>query len=141
MISFFLRRKMELFLAVYTLVYGLWLMRSAHSMDGPGFRLIVHIASEQQWGALFFFNGLSHILALLVNGKRWLFSSLVRWFATLTSASVYAAMAYLFWLVDPDTTAVPNYGLLSLGACACMITVWLDARTYQRINYAVVAHA
>jgi len=29
MISFFLRRKMELFLAVYTLVYGLWLMRSA----------------------------------------------------------------------------------------------------------------
>lgn len=136
--SLFARRKLELFLAGYTLIFGLWLSLPFGSMDTPSFRLIVERVSESQWGALFFFNGLSHALALLVNGHRW-WSPLIRWFAAMVSMMVYGTMAYLFWLVDPHTTAVANYGLLSLGAGLCLITAWLDARTAMRIEYAVAS--
>ena len=138
--SLFARRKLELFLSGYTLCFGLWLTLPFHSMDAPGFRLIVEQASEEQWGALFFFNGLSHTLALLLNGHRW-WSPFIRWFAAMTTMLVYGSMSYLFWLVDPHTTAVANYGLLSVGAGLCLFTAWLDARTAMRIRYAVVSVA
>lgn len=139
-ISFYARRKLELFLAGYTLSFGLWLMMPFESMDSPGFRLITIIASEHQWGALFFFNGLSHVLALLVNGHRW-WSPLIRWFAAMVSMLVYASMSYLFAIIDPYTTAVANYALLSFGAGMCLVTAWQDARTAQRMRHALAHYA
>lgn len=133
--TLFARRKLELFLSGYTLCFGLWLVLPFASMDAPGFRLLLEQSSEEQWGALFFFNGLSHALALLVNGHRW-WSPLIRWFAAMTSMLVYGSMAYLFWLVNPHTTAVANYGLLSTGAGLCLFTAWQDARLALRIEYA-----
>ena len=61
--TLFHRRKLEIFFAGQTLAFGLWLMMPFDAMTAPGFRYVVEAIPEHQWGSLFFFNGLCHMLA------------------------------------------------------------------------------
>lgn len=138
--SIFARRRLEIFFAGQTLLYGLWLMLPFEAMTSPGFMIVVQAIPEHQWGTLFFFNGLCHLLALLVNGHRW-WSPFIRWFASMVSMLVYASLAACFAAVDWKTTAVINYAILSAGGAMCLWTAWRDALTALRVRDAVARHA
>ncbi len=138
--SLFARRRLEIFFAGQTLVYGLWLMLPFDAMSSPDFAVVVTSVPEHQWGTLFFFNGLCHLLALLVNGHRW-WSPFIRWFAALTSMLVYASLALCFAAVDWRTTAVVNYAILSVGGGMCLWTAWRDALTALRVRDAVARYS
>ena len=130
----FVRRRLELFFAAHTLLFGLWLLRPVASMDGPGLTAAVAMLPEDKWGSLLFFNGLCHALALLVNGHRW-WSPLIRWFAAMTTMMVYAWLSACIYIANPESTGVANYALLSIGAGLCLWSAWQDARIAVRIKY------
>lgn len=138
--SLFARRRLEIFFAGQTLVYGLWLMLPFDAMNSRGFDVALQSLPEHQWGSLFFFNGLCHLLALLVNGHRW-WSPFVRWFAAMVSMLVYASLSACFAAVDWRSTAVINYAILSVGGMMCLWTAWRDALTALRVRDAFARHA
>jgi len=130
----FRTRRLEVFVASYTLGFGFWLMLPFQSMNTAAFATLTEAVSEYRWGALFFFNGLSHALALIINGHRW-WSPFVRWFAALTSALVYAAFSIGFGVEHWHSTAVFTYAGLS---CAGLICLWFavaDATQAMRIRH------
>ena len=120
-------RRLEVYLAGTTAVFGVWLMMPFESMGSTAFELIRHAAPEWLWGLVFMFNGLSHMMALAINGRRW-WSPFMRWFAALTSALVYAGFCAGFVFQQWSTTAVPIYSSLSVGCFICLWFAWRDAR-------------
>lgn len=138
--SVFQRRRLEIFFAAQTTLFGMWLMLPFVSMAGPSFAMVLTLAPERDWGLLFFFNGCSHALALLVNGRRW-WSPFVRWFAAMVTMLAYAALSVCFAQIVPTSTAVANYGLFVIGAGMCMFTAWQDARLAMRLRNAALAYA
>lgn len=135
--SLFTRRRLEVFFAGQTLAIGLWLALPFDAMQGPAYQAVTAALHESRWGALFFFNGLCHILALLVNGHRW-WSPLIRLFAAGTSVLAYGVLSGCFAFQDWQSTAVINYAAQSVGAGMCMFFAWHDARLALRLRY--VAH-
>lgn len=128
-------RRLEVFLAGTSTVLGAWLVLPFDSMATAAFTQVLNAAPEMTWGWLFFFNGLSHILALIINGRRW-WSPIIRWCAALTAAGVYAGFALGFAAENYATTGVPVYACLSGGAMICLVFAWKDARLALRIKYA-----
>lgn len=128
-------RRLEVFLAGTTTIMGAWLIMPFASMSTPAFDTVLHAAPEWLWGWLFFFNGLSHMLALAINGRRW-WSPFVRWFAAIVSCGVYGGFALGFAVQSWVTTGVPIYSCLSGAAALCMYFAWVDARLALRVKYA-----
>lgn len=120
------QRRLECYIAGSTLAMGLFLSMPLASMDGPGYVVLNQMASEALWAWLFISNGLSHIMWLLVNGKRW-WSPIARWGTCLLSALLYASWAIGFAWVNPGTTAVAGYAVPALGSAFCCVIAWRDA--------------
>ena len=134
------RRKLEVFFAMATTGFGGWLLFASDAMAGPDYAPILDMASEAAWGGLFLTNGLAHCTWLAVNGARW-WSPIVRYFAALGSAILYATWAGAFFAYNPSSTAVFTYSALSTGAVFCCVFAWRDALTAMRLRRVRIAHA
>jgi len=61
----FERRKLEVFLAVLTAGFGVWLLFPSVAMRSPGLQPALAMMGEGSWGALFLSNGMMHCLYLI----------------------------------------------------------------------------
>jgi len=130
-----LTRRLEVFLGGTTTVFGAWLLMPWDAMSTASFAVILSAAPEYVWGGLFFLNGLSHLAALAINGRRW-WSPFMRWGVTMTTALVYLAFCLGFTFQNWATTAVPIYGGLAVGHFICMYLAWIDARIAVGVRFA-----
>jgi len=133
-------RRLELFFSLQTLIFGFWLLLPFNSMGTLAYNTLIGAVDEFTWGLLFFFNGLSHILALHLNGSRW-WSPFVRWFSALCSFLIYLGFVAGFALENWMTTAVPVYSCLAIGSAICLYFAWEDAKTALRIKYHATNYA
>lgn len=136
----FERRKLEVFFAMLTAGFGVWLLFPSEAMWSPALVHAKGMASEAAWGGLFLSNGFAHCVWLAVNGARW-WSPIVRYFAALVSAILYATWAGAFFAYNPSSTAVFTYSALSTGAVFCCVFAWRDALTAMRLRRVHIAHA
>jgi hypothetical protein len=134
------RRRLEVFLAVATGGFGMFLMLPMESMGPPAFDFIKAGVAEPAWGLAFALNGAAHGFALAVNGSRW-WSPLVRCWAALYSMVLYAIFTAGFYAYSPATTAVWTYGVLSFGSGIAAYWSWRDALAAVRVRYALADHA
>lgn len=137
--STFERRKLEVFFAMTTAGFGLFLLLPAASLSTPSTQVIAAMAPERAWGGLFLTNGLMHCVWLAVNGGRW-WSSIVRYFSALGSAILYLTWAGCFYSYNPFSTGVFTYAALAVGAIFCCVFAWRDALTGVRLHRARLAH-
>lgn len=133
-------RRLELFFALQTFFFGLWLLFPFNSMGTLAYNTLISAVEEPLWGWLFFFNGLSHIFALSINGRRW-WSPFVRWFSALCSFLIYLGFSVGFFLENWMTTAVPVYFSLALGSAICMYFAWRDAKTVLGVRHYVSSYS
>lgn len=136
----FERRKLEVFFAMLTAGFGVWLLFPSDAMWSPALVHAKGMASEAAWGGLFLSNGFAHCVWLAVNGARW-WSPIVRYFAALGSAILYATWAGAFFAYNPSSTAVYTYSALCCGAVFCCVFAWRDALTAMRLRRVRIAHA
>ena len=134
----FERRRLEVFFAMMTAWFGLWLLRPVVTMDTPGLQHLVATVPEAGWGGLFLTNGLAHCAWLAVNGARW-WSPLVRFWAAFGSACLYAIWSFGIFTYDPHGTGVYTYAALSAGSAACCVFAWRDSISAVRIHRVVTA--
>ncbi len=128
------RRKLEVFFAMCTAGFGMFLLLPMASLDLPSAHHLRSMASEAAWGGMFLTNGLMHCVWLAVNGARW-WSPIVRYFAAMGSAIIYATWAAAFYDYDPASTGVFTYSALSVGAAFCCVFAWRDALTSVRLHH------
>lgn len=133
------RRKLEIFFAVLTAGFGLWLLFPSVAMDAPALTHVRGMASEAAWGGMFLTNGLAHCVWLAVNGARW-WSAPVRFGAAFGSGSLYLIWCASIAAYDATSTGVYTYGALSVGAWACCVFAWRDALTAMRVHRAIADH-
>ncbi|MBK8772707.1 MAG: hypothetical protein IPM06_20085 [Rhizobiales bacterium] len=114
-LGLFHRRKLEVFLAIATTVFGVFLLMPPVSLRGASAYAVLSLCTEDTWGALFASTGVTHILALVVNNHRW-WSPLIRVYASGVTIAVYASFAFGFMLHDPASTGSCTYALLAFGA-------------------------
>lgn len=134
------RRKLEVFFAMTTAGFGLWLLFPSEAMRSPALQHVLHMASEASWGGLFLTNGVANCAWLAVNGARW-WSPIVRFWAAFGSGSLYLIWAASIAAFDPASTGVFTYSALSVGAFACCVFAWRDAISAVRVHRAIADHA
>ena len=131
------RRKLEVFFAMVTAGFGLWLLFPSQAMVSPALGGLLRMTPEAAWGGMFLMNGLSHCAWLAVNGARW-WSPIVRFGAAFCSFSLYLIWAASIRQYDPASTGVFTYTSLSAGALACCVFAWRDALTSVRVRRGIV---
>jgi hypothetical protein len=136
----FERRKLEVFLSMTTGGFGLFLLMPAVSMGTPAFQFVTANISENAWGLVFALNGAAHGMALAVNGSRW-WSPLIRCWAAVYSATLYAILTAGFMAFSFSTTAVWTYGSLSTGSAIAAYYAWRDSIKAVRIRRAIADNA
>lgn len=136
----FAHRKLEVFFAMLTTGFGIWLLFPSTAMGSPALAYATRLASEASWGAMFLLNGLGHCLWLAVNGARW-WSPIVRFWAAYVSGCLYFAWSACIAAYDPGATGVFTYGALAVGSWACCVFAWRDALTAMRVRRAIADHA
>jgi hypothetical protein len=136
----FERRKLEVFFAMLTAGFGMFLALPMASMGGLSFVHLRYMAPEEAWGFLFLTNGVMHCTWLAVNGARW-WSPILRFWAAFMAGCLYLLWCASIAAYDPASTGVFTYGALSLGSWACCVFAWRDALSAVRIHRAVTHHA
>ena len=131
----FERRKLEVFFALLTTGFGMWLLFPSEAMGSAALVHALDMASEAAWAGLFLTNGLMHCAWLAVNGGRW-WSTILRFWAAFGSGSLYLIWSASIAAYDPAATGVFTYGALSVGAWACCVFAWRDALTAMRVHRA-----
>lgn len=131
----FERRKLEVFFALLTTGFGVWLLFPSTAMGSPALVHALDMASEAAWAGMFLTNGLMHCSWLAVNGSRW-WSPLVRFWAAFGSGGLYLTWSVSIASYDPAATGVFTYGGLSVGAWVCCVFAWRDALTAMRVHRA-----
>lgn len=131
----FERRKLEVFFAMLTAGFGLWLLFPSTAMGSPALAHVLRIASEQAWGGMFLSIGFAHFIWLAVNGARW-WSPILRFWAAFGAATLYFSWAVCIAAYSPSSTGVFTYMALSAGAGACCVFAWRDSITAIRVNRA-----
>lgn len=131
-------RRLEIFFAMITAGFGVWLLRHPDSMASPNMVHVRDWMTETSWGALFLANGLMHGAWLAVNGARW-WSPIIRFWAAFGSACLYLIWAVGIGAASPNGTGAYTYFALSLGAAWCCAFAWRDAVSAMRIHR-VAAH-
>lgn len=123
--TYYQKRKMEWFLAIYTAVYGLALFAPHESMKHPGYTSVIDMMSELHWACLFTVTGVLHMAALHVNGRAaW--TPFARLIVLFVNAQVLTAFAVAFIPLGVFSTAVVNYSLLAL--LGCYPAMWFAAK-------------
>jgi hypothetical protein len=131
------RRKLEVFFAMVTAGFGLWLLFPSQAMVSPALGGLLRMTPEAAWGGMFLTNGLMHCAWLAVNGARW-WSPIVRFGAAFNSFSLYLIWSASIRQYDPASTGVFTYASLSAGALACCVFAWRDALTSVRVRRGIV---
>jgi hypothetical protein len=134
------RRRLEVFFAMTTAGFGMFLLLPLASLAAPSAEHLAGMASERAWGGLFLSNGAMHCVWLAVNGARW-WSGILRYFAAMGSAILYATWAAGFYAYNPASTAVFTYSALAIGALFCCAFAWRDTLTAVRLRRARLAYA
>ena len=134
------RRRLEVFFAMTTAGFGMFLLLPITSLATPSAVHLTEMASESAWGGMFLTNGMMHCVWLAVNGARW-WSGIVRYFAAMGSAILYATWAAGFYAYNPGSTAVFTYSALAIGAAFCCAFAWRDTLTAMRLRRVRLAHA
>ena len=132
------QRRLEVYVAGSTLSMGLFLAGPWESMDTTAYEVLNIMAPEALWAWLFVSNGLSHILWLMVNGRRW-WSPIARWGTCLISSGLYASWSIGFAAMDPTTTAVVGYAMPAIASGFCCVIAWRDALFSMRVRDARLA--
>mgnify|MGYP003453333939 FL=1 len=120
------RRKLEIFVGIGTLGFGLFTLMPAVQMGTQAYDALIRAMPEWQWGLLFASVGSAHLMAVAVNGRRW-WTPLARALMCVITAMLYAAFAAGFWSTNPHTTAVYTYAMHSIGAGWCFYFAVCDA--------------
>ena len=71
MIIRFKDRIFEWWLAINTLVFGLFISLPVESMDSAAFAHLRRFMPESSWAIFFIITGSIHLIALAINGRRW----------------------------------------------------------------------
>lgn len=129
----FERRKLEVFFAMLTAGFGVWLIFPSHAMQSPSLVHLTRMTGEGWWGAMFISNGIAHCVWLAVNGARW-WSPILRFAAAFGSGCLYLIWSVAIAAQDPVATGVFTYAALSAGALACCVFAWRDALTAVRMR-------
>lgn len=133
MISHIERRKLEIFVGIGTMGFGLWLLMPGIGMGTAAYRSLLKSMPEWQWGMQFLLVGSAHLMAVAVNGRRW-WTPLARAGMCAVTAMLYALFAGGFWMVNPHTTAVFSYASHSIAAAWCMYFAVEDAAREWRLH-------
>lgn len=114
-VSFTIRYKdrgVEWHLAIYTTVFGAGLMSPWFSLPKSLTWLLADIPSSG-WGAIFLTIGLSHVIALAINGLRW-WTPFTRTAMASLNLLAYVLLFAAFVLDAPRSTGVLTYGALTI---------------------------
>lgn len=120
------RRKLEIFVGLGTLGFGLFILLPAVQMGTPAYYALINALAEWQWGVLFASVGAAHLMAVAVNGRRWWTPFARAWMCAVTSM-IYALFAAGFLAVSPDTTAIYTYSGHAIAAAWCFYYAAHDA--------------
>ena len=126
MISHIERRKLEVFVGIGTMGFGLFILLPDVQMGTAAYHALIKAMPEWQWGALFASVGAAHLMAVAVNGRRW-WTPLARASMCVITSMISALFAAGFWDVNPHTTAVFTYTMHSIGAGWCFYFAVCDA--------------
>lgn len=112
----FRNRKLEWALSIYSFVFGILLALPPVSFASEGYRGVLSIMPETGWGVVYSLAGLSHCLALHVNGRAaW--TPFARLAAVFINSQVFLAMALAFSMQNPWGSGVLTYGALCAIFC------------------------
>jgi multidrug efflux pump subunit AcrB len=129
------KRPEEAYIAVYTMLLGVWIFLPTVSMGSAGYVHNLETASELTWGLMFLFTGSAHLVAVLLNGLRW-WTPISRTFTSLLMVVLYGSWTWGFALAFPSSTAVFMYGALMGVSLMCLKAAVFD--TAKRVG---TAHA
>lgn len=109
--TYFEVRRLEWCLAIYTTIFGLIVMLPPISMASPGFRGVLSLMTEFQWGACYAIAGVVHCVSLHINGRAgW--TPFARCAALFINSQVFLALALMIARVNPWSTGVITYTAL-----------------------------
>lgn len=109
-------RKLEWSIAVYTIMFGLWLMLPMTAMSPGSFRRVLGVMSEGWWGLSYAAAGVWHVTALHINGRAaW--TPFARLCALVINSQVFLAMAIHLAKTNPFGTGAFTYGFIAIGFC------------------------
>ncbi len=118
-------RETEWTISIAATGFGIWLIWPMPSMDGAAFSVLTNWAPEPQWGLLFFLTGISHVVALVINGRAaW--TAWVRAGCAALNFMTYVMLAAGFWVLDPATTGVYSYSIFAAMALAAWVRAIRD---------------
>jgi len=119
-------RIFEWWLAANTTGFGLFLAMPGRSMDSTAYDHLTGWLPEWAWAGFFFWTGFAHLVALLINGRRW-WTPIIRSCTTALNCAVYIFFGLGFLLIDPLSTAVYSYMvLIATAAAICFFRATVD---------------
>lgn len=117
-------RKLEWFLSIYTLVFGILVALPPVSMASNSFTGTLFLMSETTWGLCYAFAGALHMYALHINGRAF-WTPLVRALALAVNSQVFLALSLSLTPANAWGTGVITYAALF---CACLLALWAAAK-------------
>jgi len=137
MIIKFKDRIMEWWLAANTLLFGLFISAPPTSMSSEIFNQLLQHISEKQWAVFFMITGATHLIALIINGRRW-WTPILRSITSAANTSVFilfgvgilfstptAAGAYIYLVMISSAAAICFYRAVKDASVA------IEARKYD----------
>lgn len=120
-------RRLEWWLARFTVVYGVWLLLLPGSMDGPGYAVLTRWAEAECWGAAALIVGAAHWTALCINGMAaW--TPYARAGAAALNAIFFAVIGTGFLLADANSVSVSVYFFgFAWAAFIAFANAWRDS--------------
>lgn len=120
-------RVFEWWLAANTFGFGCFLGAGMESMDSLAFSQLTRWFPEEAWAAFFAITGFLHLIALIINGRRW-WTPFIRSGTTALNLAAYVFFGLGFMLIDPSSTAVYSYTVMIGSAAAiCFFRAMKDA--------------
>ncbi len=102
-------RVLEWHVAVYTLLFGLWLSKDGDALNPLTLRLVLDLIPEATWAMAFTLIGAVHVIALGINGAAW-WTPITRTVAACFNLLAYAVLSVSIFMAAPESSAVPTYG-------------------------------
>lgn len=104
-------RVMEWHLAVYTLLFGLWLSGPDDALNPTLLQQVLTLWAEDLWARAFTIIGAAHLVSLAINGAAW-WTPYARAVAASLNLFAYAFLAAGFWIDAPHSAGFPTYAFL-----------------------------
>lgn len=130
-------RRLEWWLASYTVAFGMYLVLEGEALHGPRYAVMLSWAPAPIWGALSCVIGVFHAWALYING-RCFWTSYVRVLATALNAGLFtfafgAVLSTTLYYGEPtNVTLLYSFAAVWVSVCAFTIATRDAHRTYER---------